>query len=130
MLTGGSLFIIDESSMMDQFITCHLLRRIPAGASVIFVGDPDQLPSVGCGNVLNELIRSQVIPTTKLSVIFRQKQGNPIVENAARILAGRTDLLYEPRFVHMDLDDSRLIGQRACNMYVQAARKYGLDNVK
>lgn len=129
MLTGGSLFIIDESSMMDQFITCHLLRRIPEGASVIFVGDPDQLPSVGCGNVLNELIRSQVIPTTKLSVIFRQKQGNPIVENAARILAGRTDLLYEPRFVHMDLDDSRLIGQRACNMYVQAARKYGLDNV-
>lgn len=129
MLTEGNLFIIDESSMMDQFITTHLLRRIPDGSSVIFVGDPDQLPSVGCGNVLNELIRSQVIPTTKLSVIFRQKQGNPIVENAARILAGRTDLYYDSRFVHMNLNDSKSIGQRACNMYIQAAMKYGLDKV-
>ena len=130
MLASGNLFIIDESSMMDQFITYHLLRRIPDGASVIFVGDPDQLPSVGCGNVLNELIRSQVIPTTKLSVIFRQKQGNPIVENSFRILQGRTDLLFDnKRFAFMEQNDSASIGKRACNMYLQAVKKFGLDNV-
>ena len=81
--------------MADQFITNILLEHIPDGARVIFVGDPDQLPSVGAGNVLHELIRSQVIPTVKLNVIFRQAQDNPIVENSIRMQKGR------PRFTLM-----------------------------
>lgn len=128
----GKQFIIDESSMMDQYIAVNFLRKVPDGASVIFVGDPDQLPSVGCGNVLNELIRSQQIPTTKLSVIFRQKGDNPIVENAARVLEGRTDLLMYPqtnKFAFDELNDSQAILTRACNMYVQAVKKFGLDKV-
>lgn len=62
----GNLFIIDESSMMDQFIAAKLLSMIPDGAKVVFVGDPDQLPSVGAGNVLREMIRSKAVPTTKI----------------------------------------------------------------
>ena len=57
----GNLFIIDESSMMDQFIAAKLLSMIPDGAKVVFVGDPDQLPSVGAGNVLREMIRSKAV---------------------------------------------------------------------
>lgn len=132
MLDYGSQFVVDESSMMDQFIASNLLRRIPSGASVVFVGDPNQLPSVGCGNVLNEMIRSRVLPTTKLSVIFRQKGTNPIVENAARILEGRQDLVLYPQtnsFAFMDLSDSYAILRRACHMYVDSVRKFGLDNV-
>ncbi len=124
----GNLFLIDESSMADQHITCELVRRIPSGAKLVFVGDPDQLPSVGCGNVLYELIRSQAVPVVKLSVIFRQAKDNPIVENAARIMNHQTDLLYNESFVKMDLQDPEAIFNKSVSMYVQAVRKYGMES--
>lgn len=122
------IILVDEFSMADLHVAYELARRIPSGSKVVFMGDPEQLPSVGCGNVLSELIRSQTIPTIKLSVIFRQAEGNPIVENSIRVRQGRTDLLRAPSFSLMEINDPEKAFHRAVNMYVQCVRKYGLDN--
>ena len=127
---NGNLFIIDESSMADQYITSILLERIPDGSRVIFVGDPDQLPSVGAGNVLKEMIRSERIPTVKLTVIFRQAQDNPIVENSVRIQRGDANLNFDGhRFVLYDMQDTESIMKKACALYVKSVKKFGVDNV-
>lgn len=126
----GNLFIIDESSMADQHITSILLEHIPDGSRVVFVGDPDQLPSVGAGNVLREMIRSKAIPTVKLDVIFRQSQDNPIVENSLRMQNGNTNLLFDGhKFVLFEEQDQTAILKKACALYVKSVRKFGIDNV-
>ncbi|CCB86755.1 uncharacterized protein yrrC [Parachlamydia acanthamoebae UV-7] len=82
------LLIIDESSMIDTFLMYSLLKAIPDNARVIFVGDINQLPSVGPGNVLQDLIASQVVSVTTLNEIFRQAAGSFIITNAHRINRG------------------------------------------
>lgn len=125
----GNLFIIDESSMMDQFIAAKLLSMIPDGAKVVFVGDPDQLPSVGAGNVLREMIRSKAVPTTILSVIFRQAQDNPIVGNSLKINQGCTNLTFTNTFCFIERSAPEEILRTACAFYVKAVKKFGLENV-
>jgi exodeoxyribonuclease V alpha subunit len=88
--------IIDESSMIDISLANALLRAILATSSVIFVGDTDQLPSVGPGNFLLDLITSGVLPVIHLDQIFRQAQQSLIVTNAHRINAGEFPVLNEP----------------------------------
>lgn len=122
------IILVDEFSMADLYVTYELVRRVQGGSKLVLVGDPDQLPSVGCGNVLAELIRSMTIPMVKLSVIFRQAQDNPIVENSMRIIQGRTDLVYKPSFSLMELDNPERVFKRAINMFVQCVKKYGLDD--
>ena len=80
--------VIDESSMIDTSLMFYLLRAIPAQARVLFIGDINQLPSVGPGNVLKDLIASKLIPTVELTEIFRQAQGSAIIQNAHRINQG------------------------------------------
>lgn len=82
------VIIVDESSMMDLILFNHLLKAIPFDAAVIFVGDVDQLPSVGSGLVLCDLIRSGVIHTVRLTEIFRQAASSRIITNAHRINQG------------------------------------------
>jgi exodeoxyribonuclease V alpha subunit len=82
------LIIIDEASMLDTILMYSLLKAIPTTARVIFVGDIDQLPSVGAGNVLSDLIKSKIIPVTRLTDIFRQAASSKIITNAHRINAG------------------------------------------
>ncbi len=82
------LLIIDEASMLDTILMYHLLKAIPIEASLILVGDVNQLPSVGAGNVLNDIIGSGVVPVVKLSDIFRQAKESLIIVNAHRINAG------------------------------------------
>lgn len=82
------LLIIDESSMIDTSLMYSLLKAIPSYARVIFVGDINQLPSVGPGNVLKNLIDSKQIPVTMLNQIFRQAAGSKIVTNAHAINKG------------------------------------------
>ena len=78
------LIIIDECSMVDMHLFTNLLMKIKAGSRIVFVGDKDQLESVGPGNVFKELIESKVIPVTVLDQCFRQE--NPtILENAIKI---------------------------------------------
>ncbi|HHU50619.1 MAG TPA: ATP-dependent RecD-like DNA helicase [Firmicutes bacterium] len=81
--------IIDEVSMVDLPLFYHLLKAIPLGARLILVGDEDQLPSVGPGTVLRDIIASRVIPQVKLKTIFRQARESQIVTNAHLINVGR-----------------------------------------
>ncbi len=84
----GDVFIFDETSMLDIRLTKDLLDALPDTATVVFVGDTDQLPSVGPGNMLSDLIKSDVIPCTRLTQIFRQDSSGLIVRNAHHVNAG------------------------------------------
>jgi exodeoxyribonuclease V alpha subunit len=87
--------IVDEASMIDLVLMDHLLRAVDSHSHLILVGDVDQLPSVGPGSVLRDLIDSGVIPTVVLHRIFRQDRQSLIVVNAHRILRGHTLILGE-----------------------------------
>jgi exodeoxyribonuclease V alpha subunit len=80
--------IVDEMSMVDIFLMRSLLRAIQAGTRIILVGDADQLPPVGAGNVLGDILKSGVIPSVRLTQIFRQEGQSLIVQNAHRINHG------------------------------------------
>ena len=82
------LLIVDEFSMVDTWLAAALFEAIHARTRIVLVGDADQLPSVGPGNVLNDLIRCPRIPTTRLQHIFRQAGGNDIADKAAKINQG------------------------------------------
>ncbi|MCT4534398.1 ATP-dependent RecD-like DNA helicase [Halodesulfovibrio sp.] len=88
-----SLIVIDEASMMDTMLMFHLLKAIPLGATVIFVGDVHQLPSVGPGNVLKDVISSGVVDVAELHEVFRQAQESDIITNAHKINAGEVPFL-------------------------------------
>lgn len=84
----GKLVIIDETSMLDIFIANHLFKAIPKNVQIIMVGDEDQLPSVGPGQVLKDLLASRVIETIKLTDIYRQAEGSSIIELAHEMKKG------------------------------------------
>ncbi|MCZ8536119.1 ATP-dependent RecD-like DNA helicase [Paenisporosarcina quisquiliarum] len=85
----GNLIIIDEMSMVDTWLAHQLLKAIPEGAQVIFVGDQDQLPPVGPGQVLKDLLASKRIPTVELTDIYRQSAGSSIIELAHQMKKGQ-----------------------------------------
>ena len=81
--------VVDEASMLDLLLTNHLLKAVRPGAHILFVGDVDQLPSVGAGDVLRDLIGSGVAPVARLTAIFRQAAGSQIILNSHRINHGQ-----------------------------------------
>ena len=85
--------IVDEMSMVDLQLMRSLLKAIPAGTRLIMVGDADQLPSVGAGNVLRDIIESRVIPVARLTEVFRQAAQSHIVVNAHRINSGEMPII-------------------------------------
>ena len=87
-LLEGDVLIIDEASMIDIILMYNLLKAIPDHMIIVIVGDIDQLPSVGAGNVLQDIISSGVVPTIKLERIFRQAMGSKIITNAHKINKG------------------------------------------
>ena len=89
--------IVDETSMVDLLLMYDLVQALPQSCRLILVGDPDQLPSVGAGNVFSDLIRSQRIPTVRLTEIFRQARESLIVMNAHRIDRGELPELREKK---------------------------------
>ena len=101
-----SIYIIDECSMINLRLMCHLLQAIPEGARLILIGDADQLPAVGAGRILADLIDSGLIPCTVLRTIHRQADGQEdmININAARILSGEVPE-EGPNFHILDPDD-------------------------
>ena len=80
--------VLDECSMVDITLMCSLLKALKPGCRLVLVGDADQLPSVGPGNVFSDIIRSQTVPTVRLTEIFRQKADSRIVRNAHMINRG------------------------------------------
>ena len=85
----GDVLIVDESSMIDILLLYSLVKAVPPHMRLIFVGDIDQLPSVGAGNVLRDIISSGVIPVVRLTHIFRQAKSSRIITNAHAINAGQ-----------------------------------------
>ena len=85
----GDVLIVDECSMIDLLLMHNLLKAVPDSMTLILVGDVDQLPSVGAGNVLRDLIDSECFPVVRLTKIFRQAQSSRIITNAHRINKGQ-----------------------------------------
>lgn len=85
----GKLIIIDEMSMVDTWLAHQLLKAVPSDAQLIFVGDQDQLPPVGPGQVLRDMLNSGRIPTVELTEIYRQSSGSSIIELAHQMKAGK-----------------------------------------
>ncbi len=84
----ADLIVVDETSMLDIYLFNTLMRALPAGGHLLLVGDADQLPSVGPGNVLHDLIESGVVPLVRLDAVFRQAEESAIIRNAHRINHG------------------------------------------
>ncbi len=88
----ADLIIVDELSMIDLLLMNALIKAVDIRSHILFIGDPDQLPSVGAGNVLKDLIASRFVPAVALDVIFRQSEDSLIIENAHRINRGQMPL--------------------------------------
>ena len=100
----ADLVIVDEVSMLDMEMMYHLLSALKPQCRCILVGDADQLPSVGAGAVLHDIIASGQVPVVRLDTIFRQKEGGRIVTNAHLINSGRLPVVNEDtefRFVEI-----------------------------
>ncbi len=119
----ADLVIVDEASMLDCWLASHLFEALPAECRLVLVGDVDQLPSVGPGRVLADLIRSQKVPVVRLREVFRQAARSLIVENAHRIRRGQmprleTDESVDFYFIERDRPEAiletieYLIGER------------------
>ena len=88
----ADLLVVDESSMLDLILANKLVKAVPPGAHLLFVGDVDQLSSVGAGEVLRDLLAAGTVPTVRLTRVFRQAQQSGVVANAHRINAGKAPL--------------------------------------
>ena len=126
----GDVFIFDETSMIDIKLANDLLSAIPSTAAVVLVGDTDQLPSVGAGNVLGDLIKSGSIAFTRLDQIFRQDAGGLIVTNAHHVNAGEPLEIRsgDTDFYFVRCEDPEQCLRRAIEfMTTRIPRKFGLD---
>lgn len=129
----AQVIIVDELSMMDLQQMAMLLRHVHDSTRVVLIGDPDQLPSVGAGNVLLDLIQSREVPVFLLSKIYRQKSAkfpNPIPENAAKIRCGETNLSWlknqESAFMLAPRTEDASIFDTAANLYETVVTKTNL----
>lgn len=98
------LLLLDEVSMVDILLCFHLLKALPNAIRLILVGDADQLPSVGAGSVLHDLISSGVVPALELKTIFRQAEASRIVRNAHQVNQGELPVLLPVRGAHRHED--------------------------
>lgn len=103
-LSGFDILIIDETSMLDVILASRLLSSIPNKVHLVFVGDPNQLPSVGAGNFLNDIINYSKIPCTRLNFIYRTGVGSTISKNANRVLNNET-LKTAPDFIYVGIGE-------------------------
>jgi exodeoxyribonuclease V alpha subunit len=105
------MIVIDEASMLDVGLAARLVSAIPLGTHLLLVGDTDQLPSVGPGAVLADLLAVPGIPRTELTHVFRQAQDSSITANAHRIRAGQPPQMRRADFWFAELDDPRAIAR-------------------
>ena len=125
----ADLVLVDEVSMLDVYLAEKLFRSIPATARLILVGDSDQLPSVGPGAVLKEIIASGRVPVVRLDQVFRQKNGSRIAANAKLIRHGNLSLEYGPDFEFYDSTDMSVSAEIIESLYLQETARCGIDNV-
>ena len=125
----ADLILVDEVSMLDIRLACDLFDAAKPDARMILVGDADQLPSVGPGAVLSELIASGCVPTVRLDKVFRQSTGSRIATNAKLIRHGNLALEYGTDFQFLESSDLTASADRLAELYVRDVSVYGIDNV-
>ncbi len=127
------LLVVDETSMLDLILTNSLLKALEPGTHVLLVGDVDQLPSVGAGDVLRDVIASDLAPVTRLSIIFRQAAGSHIITNAHRINQGEFPEFprvspAEGDFFFFPAEDAEAAGNWVTDVVTERIpRTFGLD---
>ena len=122
----ADLVIVDEVSMLDMEMLYHLLQALSPRCRCILVGDADQLPSVGAGAVLHDIIQSEILPVARLQTIFRQKEGGRIVTNAHLINGGRLPVVNEDeefRFVEIEREEQG--ADVICRLYAAETAEAG-----
>ena len=115
--------------MMDIYLAGRLLEAVKSRAQVVLIGDSDQLPSVGPGAVLSEMIASERIPVVRLDRVFRQTDGSRIAVNAKLIRHGNLSLEYGNDFRFVDSANLSDSASRIAELYMQEVARYGVDNV-
>lgn len=117
-LLPADLVIVDEVSMLDMEMMYHLLSALKPQCRCILVGDADQLPSVGAGAVLHDIIASEQVPVVRLDTIFRQQEGGRIVTNAHLINSGRLPVVNEdPEFRFVEIEDEAQGAEKISALY-------------
>jgi exodeoxyribonuclease V alpha subunit len=131
----AEVIIVDETSMVDIYLMYHLLRAIPPAARLILVGDAHQLPAVGPGNILKDLMDSGVVKVARLHQIYRQAQESLIVINAHRINQGEYPILPKEfgqrDFAFLELEDPEAIKARLLDLVAEELpRRFRLDPLR
>ena len=129
-MLSADLIVVDEFSMVDMRLAYVLLERIKPGAQLIIVGDADQLPSVGAGNVLREMIRSEKVPTAVLETVFRQASNSRIITNAHAINHNDTHLQYGNDFQMLEVQNSEEAAQLVIKNYLREVAIHGIEDVQ
>ncbi|MCY3870864.1 MAG: ATP-dependent RecD-like DNA helicase [Gemmatimonadetes bacterium] len=126
--------IVDEISMVDTVLMNSLLRAVPISASVVLVGDVDQLPSVGAGNVLKDVIASGTVEVVELNEIFRQAQTSRIITNAHAINRGEMPYVQNDRdadFFFLEVSEPNQVVEMVCGLCAaRLPRTYRLDSIE
>lgn len=125
----ADLLLVDEVSMLDVYLAGSLLGAVKKGAQVVFIGDADQLPSVGPGAVLSEMIASECVPVIRLDKVFRQSSGSRIATNAKLIRHGNLGLEYGNDFCFIDSPDITESAELLVELFLRETEKHGVDNV-
>lgn len=127
---SADLVVVDEFSMVDMWLAGKFFSGIRTGARVVLVGDPDQLPSVGAGNVFRELIDCGLVPVTVLDQIFRQSKESLIAHNAKFINEGNTKLYYGPDFMFLSGSSQAETAEKIIEQYCKEIAESGIDRVQ
>ncbi|MCL2620279.1 MAG: AAA family ATPase [Defluviitaleaceae bacterium] len=130
--------VVDEVSMVDMSLAYQLFKNLNPSTKLLLVGDDNQLPSVGAGNVLRELLQSGIIPVTKLETVHRQAQTSRINLNAHSILTNKgVGLTYGPDFEFIEAYDSDIAAEYVMKLFYQSVRQlkpngkpFGVDGVQ
>lgn len=125
----ADLVLVDEVSMLDMVTTWHLFSALPPGCRLILVGDADQLPSVGPGAVLSELLACGELPVVVLDKVFRQSEGSIVAENAQRIRANDPNLAFDGDFQFWASGDMPQSAEWLERLYMSEIGQFGVDNV-
>jgi exodeoxyribonuclease V alpha subunit len=125
----ADLVVVDEASMLDVLLANKLVKAIPPGAHLLVVGDVDQLPSVGAGEVLRDLLAAERLPRVRLTHVFRQAQQSGVVTNAHRINAGQPPLTHGlADFFLFAKDDSEQVADLVVDIVAnRLPRRFGLN---
>ena len=128
------LLVIDETSMVDVQMMNALLKALPRGSALLLVGDVDQLPSVGPGQVLADMIESAAVPVVRLTEVFRQAAGSRIITNAHRINSGQMpELAPDPAsdFHFIQADEPEEVIEKLVDVVAhRLPRRYGVDPIR